>query len=94
MVTYSDSASEKVRMNAQGRIVIPKKFRDALGLKPGGEITLTLDENGLHFQTFGMLLEQARAQISGRYPEGVSLVDDLIRERRRQGEEERTEFEQ
>lgn len=83
--------TETVTMNAQGRIVIPKKFRDELGLKAGENITLVLDENGLRLQTFKVLLERMRAQLKKNRPEGISMVDEFITERRENARREHEE---
>ncbi len=35
--------SVRVRVDSKGRIVLPKKFRDALGIREGDELVLVLE---------------------------------------------------
>jgi AbrB family looped-hinge helix DNA binding protein len=72
----------RLRINENGRVVIPASFRKALGINPGDEVLLRLEEDELRITT--MKLRIARAQRNARkyVKRGVSLVDELIAERR------------
>lgn len=65
-----------------GRVVIPKPLRDKLGLKEGDTVLFALRDGEVVLTTRIGGLERARALLSRRVPEGVSLVDELIAERR------------
>ena len=40
--------SRTVRLNASGRITLPRPFREALGLRPGDDVYVTLAGDKLH----------------------------------------------
>ena len=65
-----------------GRLVIPAAFRRALGLESGGDVMLQLENGELRIVTKRQQLAKAKALIRRYIPEGRSLVDELIRERR------------
>lgn len=65
-----------------GRIVIPAAFRHALGIKPGDEVVLTLSEGEVHVSTRALARRRAREYVQSLVPKGVSLVNELIKERR------------
>lgn len=48
----------KVKMNAQGRIVIPAEMRRALGFEPGDELVLTIRNGVMECQTQEQLVRQ------------------------------------
>lgn len=45
---YDFEMAQKV--GPKGQVVIPKKFRDELGLEPGDEVVVSLSENGVLIQ--------------------------------------------
>lgn len=65
-----------------GRLVIPAAIRRALGLESGGDVILRLEKDELRILTKRQQLARAKAMIRRHIPEGRSLVDELIRERR------------
>ena len=46
---YNCGVSQKV--GPKGQVVIPKKFRDELGIEPGDEVEVSLSENGVLIQS-------------------------------------------
>lgn len=72
----------RVRMNENGRIVIPSQVRKALGIRPGDEVILELDDHEVHLTTLRQRIAKAQERVRKYIPEGVSLVDELIAERR------------
>jgi AbrB family looped-hinge helix DNA binding protein len=75
-----EQASAHVAEN--GRLVIPAAIRRALGLESGGDVILRLEKDELRILTKRQQLARAKAMIRRHIPEGRSLVDELIRERR------------
>ncbi len=69
-------------MGQSGRVVIPGEYRRRLGLRSGDEIILHLDEEGLHLYTPAQAVARAQALARRYVPEGRSLSDELISERR------------
>lgn len=59
-----------------------------MNLKGGDEVTLSLDEEGLHIQTMRQKIARAQAIAVERAVPGRSLVDELIAERRLEAQRE------
>ncbi len=77
-----DVMQAKVRINRQGRIVIPAECRAAAGLKPGDDLFIEAVGPGeLRLRTRQQALKEAQA-IVARYSSGRDLVAELIAERR------------
>ncbi len=72
----------RLRINENGRVVIPAAFRKALGINPGDEVILRLEDDELRISTLRSRLERARRHVRKYVKPGVSLVDELIAERR------------
>jgi AbrB family looped-hinge helix DNA binding protein len=71
-----------------GRIVIPSSFRRALGIEPGEELILRLEENELRITTPRLRLERIQKMIRESIPTDRSLADELIAERREEAKRE------
>ena len=76
-----DSES-RIRVNENGRVVIPASYRKALGIKAGDEVILRMEDDELRITTMKRKIERARRRIRKYVKPGVSLVDELIAERR------------
>jgi AbrB family looped-hinge helix DNA binding protein len=72
----------RVRINENGRVVIPAAFREALGVKPGDEIILRVEDDELRITTMKRRIARAQRTVRKYVKPGVSLVDELIAERR------------
>ena len=70
-----------VKLGTSGRLVLPVKFRRALGVGPGDELILALDKGELRIFTRGEAIKRAQGMLKNLAP-GRSLVDELIEERR------------
>lgn len=79
----------RLRVNENGRVVIPAEFRKALGIKAGDEIILRWDEDELRITTMKRRIERAQRHVRKYVKLGVSLVDDLIADRRREAAREK-----
>lgn len=76
-------ASEaRLRLNENGRVVIPAAFRKALGMRAGDELVVRLEDDELRITTQKRRLERARRLLRKHVQTGRSLVDELIAERR------------
>jgi AbrB family looped-hinge helix DNA binding protein len=69
-------------MGKQGRIVVPAELRRELGLEEGARLVARVEDGELRISTMRANLERARRIVRQYVPEGVSLVDELIAERR------------
>lgn len=78
----------KLRLGPDGRVLIPAAFRDALGLSEGDTLIASIDDGELNLLTRRAAVRRAQAIVRQFVPEGVSLVDELIEDRRREVERE------
>ena len=80
--------TEQVQVDSAGRVVLPARFRRELGIDAGDPVTITLEDDVLRVRTIQASLEKARALMRKTNPDGDSLVDELIAERRAEAERE------
>jgi AbrB family looped-hinge helix DNA binding protein len=72
----------QVRVNENGRVVIPASFRRALGISSGDTVVLRIENNELRLITLRQRLMRAQQLVQKHIPRTTSLVDELIAERR------------
>ena len=72
----------KTHMGKNGRVVIPAQFRKALGVAEGDALTMTLDDGMIRILTSRRAIQRVQESVRRYVPEGRSLVDELIQERR------------
>lgn len=75
-------AKTRMRVNENGRVVIPASFRKALGIKAGDEVILRIENDELRITTLKRRLERAQRLVRAHVKAGTSLVDELLAERR------------
>jgi AbrB family looped-hinge helix DNA binding protein len=85
---FTGSRSEKVRIGQQGQVSIPASFRDSLGLKVGDVLFARVENGEIHLLTPKAAMRRAQAIVRQFVPEGVSLVDELLEDRRREAHRE------
>ena len=73
-----------VAIGPGGRIVIPAPYRQALGLREGDQVMLTMDEDEVRIASRNSKIRAAQDLIAKYVPANVDLVDELIAERRRE----------
>jgi hypothetical protein len=83
-----ESGAVKVRLGADGAVQLPTSFRDALGLKDGDALFARLSDGEIHLLTPTAAMRRAQAIVRQFVPEGVSLVNELLDDRRREVERE------
>lgn len=88
------AARHLVEIGKAGRIVIPAPIRQALGLKEGDRLHLVAEGQELRLYSFAEGLRRLRAEVRKFVPEGVSLADELIEERRAEARLGTQEFRQ
>lgn len=76
------------KMTEGGRIVISAEYRKALGLKVGDKVVLRLEDGGVPISTLDTAIRRAQEFVRQYVPEGYSLVDELIADRRAEAERE------
>ena len=69
------------KVSAGGRIVIPAEYRKAMGVRKGDEVLMSLEDGEVRLYTRQRALKRIQDIVCSLIPPGVSLVDELIRER-------------
>ncbi len=77
-----------VRLGSNGRLVIPAEYRKALGVGEGDELVVRFEDGELRLSTRKTALRRAQERVRRYVPEGVSLADELIQERREEAAKE------
>jgi AbrB family looped-hinge helix DNA binding protein len=72
----------RAKVDRGGRVVIPVEYRRALGLRPGEEVILRLEDGEIRLLSLAQAISRAQALVRKHVPEGRSLSDELIAERR------------
>ena len=83
----ADKSHNVVRVGPQGRLVIPASIRRSMGIVPG-EILLAREKDGQFvLEKRDQVLERLKTTFDN-VPSDVSLVDELIAERREEAKRE------
>jgi AbrB family looped-hinge helix DNA binding protein len=80
--------STKVQLESGGRVTLPGHIRNQLSLKEGDTLIACLDGDEIHLLTIPAAVRRAQAIVRQFVPEGVSLVEELLEERRQENEQE------
>ena len=72
----------KTIIGAGGRIVIPAAYRKALGVKPGVEVQLVLEDGEIRMVSQHQAIGRAQNMLRRYVPKGRNLSEELIKERR------------
>jgi AbrB family looped-hinge helix DNA binding protein len=65
-----------------GKMALPADVRRELGIKDGDIVNLNIEDGKLTLMTLEHIVRDTQARLRQFIPEGVSLVDELIAERR------------
>lgn len=79
----------RLKINQNGRVVIPAAVRKALGVDIGDELIGQLTDDELRITTMKRRIERAQRHVRKYVKPGVSLVDELIADRRREAAREK-----
>jgi AbrB family looped-hinge helix DNA binding protein len=71
-----------LQIGAGGRVVIPAEFRAAMGIAEGDTLSGRVVDGELRLLSKKAAIRKAQELVRQYIPEGVSLVDQLIEERR------------
>ena len=74
----------RIVIGPAGRVVIPAAFRRALGVEPGDAVSIRMENDELRMVSFDTETRRLREPLARYVPEGVSVVDELLKERRRE----------
>jgi AbrB family looped-hinge helix DNA binding protein len=76
----------RCRVDGSGRVLIPRPFRKALGISAGDEVLVRIRNEELQITTQRHRIEIAQGRARRYVPAGVSLVNELLRDRRREAQ--------
>ena len=68
--------------------MIPAAMRKALGIDTGDEVLLSLVDGEVRISTRLGNIEKIRAMVRARVPEGISVVDEFLKEKYAEAERE------
>lgn len=77
---------QRGKLVSGGRLQIPADVRKALDLKDGDTVTLEVIDGKLQVRPFRQVIAEIQERMRGFVPEGVSLADELIADRRAEAE--------
>jgi AbrB family looped-hinge helix DNA binding protein len=72
----------KTTIREGGRLVIPSAYRKALGLKPGDEVLLSLEDGEIRVVSTRQAVARAQTLVRHYIPKGRKLSEELIKDRR------------
>ena len=71
-----------------GRLIVPAAFRKEMGLAKGDAVVMELHGDELRIRPARSALKRIREKLRASTPGGVSVVDELIAERRSESGDE------
>lgn len=74
----------RLKVNENGRVVIPAEFRRTLGINSGDELIARVEDDELRITTVKARIARAQRLVRQYIKPGRSLADELIAERRRE----------
>ncbi len=72
----------KTKIREDGRLVIPATYRKVLGLKPGDEVHLILENGEIRIMSVRQAISRAQTLLRKYIPEGRNLSQELIQDRK------------
>lgn len=88
----ADETQIQLRLNLQGRVVIPAEVRRQMGISPGETLVARIEEGKLVMEKPQNILRRLRARYAHLSPDvclAAELVDDRRREAARESRDER-----
>lgn len=80
------------KINAGGKIALPADLRREFGLKPGDTLVFESDGDGFKVRSYAAVINELQARFAKYRRPGVSVVDELIADRRAEVAREDAEF--
>lgn len=81
--------SFNLQMKEGGRVLFPAELREMLGLSEGDDLVGEVADGELRLMTRAIAVQKARDLVRQFVPADISLVDELLTERRAEVERER-----
>lgn len=93
MALKQEAKEKALHLGKQGRLVIPAHLREELGYKEGDTLIARVEDGRLVLETREQILKRLKDYVRAHVPPGVSLVDELLAERRAEAQKETEEIE-
>lgn len=78
--------AQRVRIIEGGKLIIPAPMRRELGIATGDTVLVELEDGELRVRSLTQAIARAQAILRRHVPQGGSLADELIADRRREAE--------
>jgi AbrB family looped-hinge helix DNA binding protein len=78
----------RAHINAQGRLTLPAPARRALNTRPGDELVVRVEPDGVRLMTHAQALRRAQDVFATIAPQDVLLSEEVLRDRRAEAERE------
>ena len=85
------STHARTIIGEDGSLMLPDDLLECAGLKPGDEVIIAIEDGHLIVQTDKQLSDQIKRMFS-HVPPGVSLAEELIKERRAEFRREQRDY--
>lgn len=85
---HAPDAVGRIVVGKSGRITLPREVLVAIGAKEGDVLLVRSQDGEIRLTTPAEALRRVQAHVRQFVPEGVSLADELIQERRREAKRE------
>ena len=79
---------QRVKIIEGGKLVIPAAMRRELGIATGDTVVVDVTDGEQRVRTLSAAIARAQAILRRHVPEGVSLADELIADRRQEADHE------
>ncbi|MGO9755486.1 MAG: AbrB/MazE/SpoVT family DNA-binding domain-containing protein [Roseiarcus sp.] len=74
--------AQSVKIINGGKMVIPAQFRREMGIGAGDTVVVEMTDGELRIRSLSSAIKKAQAIVQESVPDNVSLVDELIADRR------------
>ncbi len=79
---------QRVKIIEGGKLVIPAAMRRELGIATGDTVVVDVTDGELRVRSLPAAIARAQAIVRRHVPDGVSLADELMADRRREADRE------
>jgi AbrB family looped-hinge helix DNA binding protein len=83
----------KTRLSPNGRIVIPAAIREQMGIRPGDNLYMDVEDGALRIESYPARIRRIQRELAPYITPGRLLSEELIAERREEARREEEEFE-
>jgi bifunctional DNA-binding transcriptional regulator/antitoxin component of YhaV-PrlF toxin-antitoxin module len=83
-----DMDSRSTKLADGGKLVIPASYRREMGIEVGDTLMLSMVNGELRVRSRDAVISQIQAMVREFVPEGVSMVDEFIADRRAEAAKE------